>query len=696
MPLNCYQNWALLWLGLNTGLAFGQTAAPLPLSQAVQQAIRQRRFDRAALPLYQRALGGGAATRNDSLCGQTAYAAGRSYYTLSRLDSAAVLLRLGWRSSQRAHDLVQVVNNGNFLSLTYAGQGHADSARLMMGRLRALYPSTRPGTAARAKLDDVLAGDCQDRGQYANSLTYRLAALAYYRQQRDTARIGVSLANISEVFYLQGQARQSLPYRLEGLRWASLAPSLRRTLPQMHGMLGKTYRDLGQLDSARRHYETALRLLGPAGATADPDATATLESELGAVLGQQGQWGLARQHGQAALAASAQSENLDGQAQVYYFVGDVELRARNYALARTYLRRAYALAQQIQNPDRYEPITRLLAQAEAGTGHFAEAYRLRDLSAQLLDSAHIGEGQRAMAAMEARYQNQDKQRQITVLNSENRRRRAEAAAQRRATYLALTGVAALLLVVGLIGYLLRQRQRTAALLARQNAQLAEANQTKAQLFSIISHDLRAPVGSLFQLLEITLDAPELLDEATRRAQTQRLRQTARDLLGTMDELLLWSKNQLNRFDPVPETVALPALLAELEALYAPLAQAQGIALAVQCPPGLTRRTDANFLRIILRNLVQNAIKFTPPGGQVWLEAEAGPGGAITLRVRDTGPGLPPERLAALLDPAAGVPAAGGLAHGLGLRLTQEFVAKLGGELRATSAVGVGSAFVVVV
>ncbi len=139
---------------------------------------------------------------------------------------------------------------------------------------------------------------------------------------------------------------------------------------------------------------------------------------------------------QQALAYCAHSDDLDGQAQVNYFAGDVEMRATNYPAARAYLRRAYALARQGQSTDRLEPITRLLALAEARTGHYAEAYRLRDLSAVLLDSVHVTEGQQAM---EARYQNKDKQRQIGQLDRENRLRAAEAAAQRRAKYLAWGG-----------------------------------------------------------------------------------------------------------------------------------------------------------------------------------------------------------------------------------------------------------------
>ncbi len=707
--------WVLCWL---IGLLGNAPAAPaqsgrgtraqpadeLPaLARRTRQQAGQQAFDRLTLPLYCRALRLAQAAPNDTLLGQNAYYAGRSYFEIGRPDSAAGWLRLGQRASMAGHDTAQAVQTANYLLLAYTSQARPDSVRAVVGWLRALYPHTRPGTRPRDTMNGTLGGYCQDEGQYALALRYRLAQLAYRRQHAEPARVGVTLTNIGELFYLQGQLRPALKYRLEGLRLVQTDPSRRGTLPQLYALLGKTYRDLGRLDSARLHYETALRLLRQ---PADhPDEAAFLHSELSMVLGLQGRLALARQHVGQALAFAAQSQDLDRQAQVFYYAGEVELRAKNYAAARTYLRRAYALAGQLQSLDRREPIARLLAQAEAGAGHYAEAYRLRDASAALLDSAHNLAGQQAMAAMEARYQNQDKQRQIGLLNADRRLRVAQAAAQRRSLYLALAGVAALLLLVGLIGFLLRQRQRTVAQLAAlnqrlngSNAQLAEANRTKAKLFSVISHDLREPVGNLLHLLEVEAEAPDLLDAATRQEQIGYLHQSARDLLGTMDELLAWSKDQLDYLDPVPESVALAPLLAELAALYAPLARRKTVDLTVQCPPGLRLHTDPNFLRVIVRNLVQNALKFTPAGGTVRLVAAPAAGGKVRLEVQDTGPGLGPEHLRWLQTAAAAaapLPAAGpaaGPGHGLGLGLTREFVAKLGGVLAVRSEPGQGTVF----
>lgn len=700
--MNCTRWYCLvLGLALSGPRARAQPPGrpPTPQAQArayaavVRQHMERQEFDRATLPVYLRALRLDRRAGNDTLLARHGFLAGITYNAIGQLDSAAVLLRESMRRSIGINNLAQLTQAGGSLTGVYQKQARPDSARAVRRRMEALYPRTAPGSPARDNLDDYLAGYYQDEGQYARSMGYRLAILAYKRQRRDTANLGVALANVGELFYLQRQYRAALRYRFEGLRWLRLDPDMHGTLPVLYSLIGKTYRDLHRLDSARMQYETALGLVAR---EPDPDAAGYLHSELSMVLAEQGHLVLARQHSRQALASYAHSADLDAQSEAYYFAGELELRARNPAVARAHLRRAYALARRVQNKDRIEPIARLLAEAEAAGGNYAAAYRLRGESAALLDSSHATAGQRAMAEMEARYQNRDKQRQIGQLDRENRLRRAETAAQRRAKYLAFAAVAGLLLLVGLVGYLLRQRQRTAALLARQNAALATANQAKVRLFSIISHDLRAPVGNLFQLLDLQQEAPDLLDEATRASQAAYLRQTSRDLLDTMEELLAWSKDQLEGFDPVPETLALAPVLAELRALYEPLARRKNIGLAVDCPPGLTGRTDPNFLRVVLRNLVQNAIKFTPAGGTVRLAAAAGAGGAVALEVADTGPGLSAAQLGRLLaDDGAGPPPADP-AHGLGLRLTREFVGKLGGTLTAAPAPGGGTVFRVVV
>ena len=688
-------------------LAQKPVARPWPdsleaLKKQVDGFVHQQQFDRAGLPYFRHLARSARREGQYGIASANDFYAATSYLTMGRSDSAARWLRGSVADARRGTKSYWEIKSEARLLDVYTSLGLPDSTQAALTRLLALQKRLPPDAPGYTALYGALAAYYQNEARYPESLRYRLLEVAYHRQHRDTANLGVALSNVGEVLYLMGQHREALRYRFEGLRWVRLDPSMAGTLPQLHAMVAKTYTELHQLDSARYQYETSLRLMQ---ANPDPYGAAFVHSELSGVLARQGLLPLARYHSRLALAVLNREGDVADRAQVNYYAGDLALRDHRPAEALAYLRLAYSLARQIKNNDYLQPTSLALAQAEAANGHYPEAYRLRDLSATLLDSSHVASGQRAMAEMEARFQNRDKQQQIALLHRENQQRVAEADRQRRATRQALTAAGVLLALLAAIGYLLRQRQRTAARLAGQNdelarlnqrlsgsnTQLAEANQTKAKLFSIISHDLRAPVSNLFQLAELADTAPDLLDEATRRQQSGEIRQTARDLLDSMEELLAWSKDQLDRLDPVPETLALQPALTEIQALYAPLAQRKQVALHVACPPGLHCHADANFLRVVLRNLVQNAIKFTPAGGQVQLTAEAQSSATVRLRVADTGPGLETARLAQLLSDT-GPPSAHDPAHGLGLRLTREFVQKLGGQLRAHSIPGQGTTF----
>jgi signal transduction histidine kinase len=110
--------------------------------------------------------------------------------------------------------------------------------------------------------------------------------------------------------------------------------------------------------------------------------------------------------------------------------------------------------------------------------------------------------------------------------------------------------------------------------------------------------------------------------------------------------------------------------------------------------GLHVHADAEKVRQVLVNLLANAVKFTPPGGRVWLGAEA-LGRTVAIRVRDTGVGIPPDRLAAVFDPfvqahrSLSKPVEG---RGLGLSISRDLARGMGGELTVDSVPGVGSTF----
>ncbi|HET7462136.1 MAG TPA: ATP-binding protein, partial [Longimicrobium sp.] len=137
--------------------------------------------------------------------------------------------------------------------------------------------------------------------------------------------------------------------------------------------------------------------------------------------------------------------------------------------------------------------------------------------------------------------------------------------------------------------------------------------------------------------------------------------------------------------------------AEVEPLVAPQVMERGLAYRYAgSPPGLTARADPEKLRQVLLNVLSNAVKFTPAGGTVTMDAVADGDGAVQVRVTDTGIGIPADRLESIFEPFVQLGRNLSSRHegtGLGLAISRDLARAMGGDLSATSVAGEGSVFV---
>ncbi len=178
-----------------------------------------------------------------------------------------------------------------------------------------------------------------------------------------------------------------------------------------------------------------------------------------------------------------------------------------------------------------------------------------------------------------------------------------------------------------------------------------------QLFSIISHDLRNPVYGNRLLAHQLLEQADGLSPQQLKAALEALSESTDKASDLLENLLLWSLNQKGMLEPVMREEDMTALAEEAIGTMR-----EGEIIEVDIPSGLTVRTDRNMLLTVLRNLLDNAVKASPEGGKVALQAR---GKRITIR--DEGPGLREG------DARWG--------HGLGLLITRELLDKLGASLR---------------
>lgn len=223
--------------------------------------------------------------------------------------------------------------------------------------------------------------------------------------------------------------------------------------------------------------------------------------------------------------------------------------------------------------------------------------------------------------------------------------------------------------------------------------LVKLNTTKDQLFSIISHDLRGPVGKLKQLLDIYMDDPGIFDKATWDQVFHDMRKSADSLFQLLENLLSWARTQQGQAAVHYESIALDPIVTDVFAVLKLLASEKRVALEMDLHLGGPLLTDRHVLSTILRNLVHNALKFTMPGGKITVTAEESLDD-LWIEVRDTGVGMAPETLDRIFKKRERVTTFGTgkeKGQGIGLGLCQDLAESLGAHLEAESQVGRGTA-----
>lgn len=228
-----------------------------------------------------------------------------------------------------------------------------------------------------------------------------------------------------------------------------------------------------------------------------------------------------------------------------------------------------------------------------------------------------------------------------------------------------------------------------------NAQLLSSlNATKDKFFSIVAHDLRSPFNTILGFLELLESEYNEFSEDERKKYISLIRSTTLNTYRLTDNLLKWSGLQTGKTKILPVVCNLQDLIDELIDLLKPSADHKQISLTAGKLMDYTVLADRDALLTVIRNLINNAIKFTPPGGAVTVQQEIEEG-MVRVSVTDTGIGISATDLENLFRPDQAKSTPGTMNEkgtGLGLMLCKEFVEKNGGKICAESAPGKGSSF----
>lgn len=229
-------------------------------------------------------------------------------------------------------------------------------------------------------------------------------------------------------------------------------------------------------------------------------------------------------------------------------------------------------------------------------------------------------------------------------------------------------------------YIIRKNYEAERLEARQSAaKLIRLDAEKNRLFSIISHDLRSPLAHIQNYLEMLADY-DLSDQERKDIKSQLLLST-RGTLDMVNNVLYWSKSRLEGKEQLNELLNVANLLKQQVELFRSIAARKQIELESILMPEATIWGNADIVLLIVRNLLNNAIKFTAPGGRVRISATSSKGVSLLI-VKDSGNGSPVKLNDEIFqfNTATATGTANETGVGLGLALCHEYTAQLGGRI----------------
>lgn len=608
--------------------------------------------------------------------------AGSAAYNSLNFDSALVYLRLAYSESGKAGATDQVSWAGSALIPLYQQRQDYKAADAIKTGLQSIVDTTHD-RRSRAKGYYALGNYYYSKSYYTTAQDYILKGLEIGKQIVDTARDNRTRKEYALNYYLLYKIYfntqlydKAIDALVKGSRYMHASPQVTM---RYYAAFTDAYTGSGpysNIDSALFYYSLLKELPGPRGISSEA-VTSGLNL---------GQYYLDARQYETALPFIKRSDSLATASRSPFLIHQAQHLAGRYAYYTGHYDQAIALLKQSSeiskhvNKGNYAEALHYLALAYKAKGNTKEALAYYELFDMVKDTLHREQMDRNFADLDIRYRTKEKQQEINALSTANRITVLELRNANKLKLLLGAGVAALVLILLLLYRIYRNKSRLNQVLNERNRELdqlniklALANENKARLFGIFSHDLRSPVSKIAQFLRLQKAQPELFSAQTRTAYHEKFVLSTDNLLNTMEDLLTWSKSQMESFKPEFQMVY-PAALANREInLLADQVEDKKVQLHNRIPEDLQTRTDENFMSIILRNLLQNAVRYSEPSGIISLDATA-----QSISITNTSAsGLDAVALNDLLHKQA----INSSQFGLGLQIARDLAERIGAQLR---------------
>ena len=403
----------------------------------------------------------------------------------------------------------------------------------------------------------------------------------------------------------------------------------------------------------------------------------------------------------AAMQIRKALKDQNGLSESYNNIGILYYLSNNTQRAVDNLDMALATAREAQDQNQIQRSYEYLSLCYTRANDYKKALYYKDQYIEINDFIRAEENTQQLLETQTRYVIDRKEIQIEKLLADSKQRERELENQKKFRNILMALIILSLVIAALVLYLYISKRRSNKILQtanntvqQQNAELQELNATKDKFFSIISHDLKGPLNSLTSFSGLLINHFNSLSKEDIQTLAKDLDKSLKNLFALLENLLEWSRSQTGNIEFKPEKFDLNAVVIENIELLRGQAQAKSIALEQTSNETTMVYAHRNSINTVIRNLVSNAIKFTPTGGRITLDIKPD-GDHVVTSISDTGVGMSPEIISKLfrIDTKHSTKGtANEKGTGLGLILCREFVEKNGGRIWVTSKPEQGSVF----
>ncbi|MCD4793602.1 MAG: tetratricopeptide repeat-containing sensor histidine kinase [Bacteroidales bacterium] len=529
-----------------------------------------------------------------------------------------------------------------------------------------------------AKSYHVLGIFYAERGDLKRSLEYFFKSLETLERIGDESRKGVALGAIARIYQLLENNEKALEYDLKALTIA-LNNKDSANLATNYNNVGADYNNLKKYDKAIKNYNNALVL---AKKNKNIQLQALLLLNIGYAYQKTNDFQSAFKNLKEAQKLYTEINDKYGLANTYNKLAGYFNENQINDSTIKYASNALSLSENIGTFTIIRQASGLLSEAYEKTEMYDSAFKYLRQFNTMNDSIINSGNTKKITQLEMNYEF-EKEREISKIKHKEEVRR-----QQNFTIFFITAFLLSLLLVILIF-------RNYRLKKKSEKKLQQLNAVKDRFFKIISHDLKAPFTAFISISEILSNSEINLSKEKIQYFANSINTTAKSSYDLFQNLLLWSMSQRENLKINKVEIDLIKLISDTVTLLKAAADDKDIEIITKIATDIKVLTDENITKTILRNLINNAIKFTPSGGKITISANSDDN-YTEISVTDTGIGISKENLSKLFKPEVHHSTSGTnneKGTGLGLILCKELIEKTGGTISVISEKDKGSHFI---